>query len=189
MKLKTFSIISSIFIGVIIILSIVLVCVKTTTAFTCSAPSTINVYNHKTVSTSYTKTDTPVNYEKLWAEIKNIGKLSVLDRIVNKYEIDDKISQDIQGKNGKWDSEADTNNKKENIVIELEFEEKQSQIIYVDGDSKLIEYKKLIFVAPEDGKSRELVVYFMISDGSAYSTNPFLIHGNCKNLIKVINNL
>lgn len=184
MNLKKFGIISEIFIAIIIVLSIVLSCVTTTTSMEMADPATITVYDHNVLGTTYSKENTPTKYKNLLNEIRNIGKMSVLTRAINKVELHDTISQDINGDFANW---AGDSNLKNNICIELKFNETQSQIVYVDGDSKQIDYKQLIFILPEDGKVQEMAIYFMISSGANYSASPMLMTVNCKNLFNYIN--
>ena len=183
MSLKKFGIVSGIFIAVVIVITIVLSCVKTTTMLNIDDPSSIVVYNYNTVGTTYSKENTKAKYDKILKEVKNIGKLSILDRAVNKVDVNDTISQDINKKYPQWTGDA---NLKNGICVELKFEKTQSQIVYVDGDSKRIDFKQIIFVVPEDGKTQEIAIYFMISSGATYSASPMIINANCKSLLKTI---
>ena len=186
MNIKKFGIISGIFIGLIIVLTIVLSCVKTTTFLSINEPSSITVYNRNTIGTTYSKANTKAKFNELYDKIKNMGKLSILDRAVNKIEVNDSISQDVDKKLPTW---AGDKNLKNNICIEMKFEETQSQIVYVNGSSKKIDFKQLIFVVPEDGKTQEIAIYFMISSGATYSASPMLLNANCKNLVNYIKNI
>ena len=125
-------------------------------------------------------------YNSLLEEFNKIGKLSILDRAVNKFEVNDFISQDVNQKYAKW---AGDSNLKNNVCVEFVFNKTQTQIISVNGDSKRIDYTQFIFVVPEDNKSQEIAIYFMISSGANYSVCPFLINANCKGLLKLIKSL
>lgn len=186
MKFKHFAIFSGIFIGLIIILTIVLACVKTTTSLSMQNPSSILIYNRSVGAVTYDEKNFKLKYENLLKEIKNIGKLSILDRASKKIEVNEKISQDISKKYSAW---AEDKNLKNNICVELKFDKIQSQIVYFEGNTKKIDYKQLIFIVPEDGKTQEIAIYFMISDGANYSQSPMLMHANCSSLIKYIKSL
>ncbi len=186
MNLKKFSIASGIFTALIIVLSIVLSCIKTTTSFIIEKPSAISIYNHSTVSTTYSETNTKSKYYELYEKLKNIGTISILERAINKIEVNDTLSQDVNRYLPNW---AGDSNLKNNICIEIKYETTQSQIVYVDGDSKKIDYKQLIFILPEDGKTQQIAIYFMISSGSTYSASPILMNVNCKDLYNYIKTL
>lgn len=192
MSIKKFGLIGGIFIGVIFILSIVLACIKTNTILIKNNPSEISIYNHSTISVTYSEANTKTKYYELLKRLKNIGNLSIMDRAIHQIDINEPLSQDENKNFPVWSDDTTLKNNvlKNNICVEIKFKKSQQQIVYVDGDSKRIDYNNLIFVIPENGKTQQVPIYFMISGGASYANaSPMLMYMNCASLLKYIKSL
>ena len=182
---KLFLIIASIFTLSIIglLISTNFIFIKSTV--TTKNPESINIYKNSTSSLnskSYKEKDS--EYKEIISKVSNLGNISIFDRLISGSSLDDKI---IQSKDDEY-SDNITDIKKANVCIEYIFESKQDKIIFIDGNSKVINFNKLLFVIPTNSGVNDIIIYYA-SDKGYESYNPLVMRGKSDSLINFINNI
>ena len=187
MNLKKFSIISSIIIGILIVTLVTLSLIRVDNGMTLDEPSKIIFYPKTTAGVHYTKEETPSKFnqaKKLYEEMTN---LSVLDYMLAGKSLKQDPSQDVNQLYKTWTESNKTNS----LCMELIFEEKQSVVINVDGNTKVVEFYGLIMMLEKTALGHEVAMYFSTSTGTSksYSTSPILIHAKQTKLYILANSL
>lgn len=190
---KIFSIIAaSVTAGILIFIS-VLCFVKKNVYIEYGTPERIYIYYKSTTDTA-SFDSTNKKFDKLLAEIKNMTKMSLFNRLVHLNTLNTEVYQDLDGKYSKWE----TTMKQDNLVIELYFGTKlQDSIVYYEKDSKVVSYYYLTYVIPTSGNLNEMAVYFCdttdstasVKDKNYQSHKPLIITGYNKNIIKFVESL
>ena len=113
-------------------------------------------------------------------------QLSILDYMLHGNVIDTMPGND-------YDEEYDTwsyTDKQENYCLELIFKEKQSSVVKVDGDTKVIDYYGLIMVVKKTTLSHEVALYFSTTEDyettKSYSKSPILVNANQSGILKYL---
>lgn len=185
MNIKKFSICAIIIMSVIVVSCVVCCFIKIPSSFNFTAePTSITVYDYSQSSTGKTVTKTNTNaedYEKLFNEFKNLTNLSVFQRIISGANIYEKPSQDIKQEKPTWPTV-----KGGNVTIELLFKEKQSQVVYVDGYSKQIDFLGLAMVVSSNPFVHEVSLYYKTTTSGTYASSPILIQMDTNELNKII---
>lgn len=187
MNLKRFSIISAVIIGLIITTIITLACIKVDNGLGLDDPSKIIFYSKSTVGTQYSLEETPSKYNKANKLYKEMTNLSVIDYMITGKSLKLEPSQDV---NQKYDTWKDVN-KSNNYCLELIFDEKQSIIVNVDGNTRVVEFYSLIMILQKSSNGKEAVMYFSTSEGTSknYSTSPILVNAKQNDLYKLAKSL
>lgn len=189
MNLKRFSILSAIIVAIIAITTVVLSCVKIDNPIGLPQADIIMVYSKSSSGLEYSKNDTPEKYNRLVEEVNNMTKLSVMDCMINDWDLHRTPSQDINNTYKKFDKYAVT---PENYCVELIYEEKQELLIEFEGDTRVIPFYALLFVVEETKHGQEIALYFSTTDDIdsvktySSSSNPILIKGDTSKLFKYI---
>ena len=187
MNLKRFTIISSIIIALIVVATIVLGCVKVDNPLALPNADVIVVYSEGS-SVEYTKEGTPAKYNRLAKEVKNITKLTILECMVNDYDLKRVPSQALDGK---YDSFSKSTATSENYCVELVYEKKQSLLVSYEGDTKVVEFYALLFIVEESGNGQEIALHFSTTEGidsyKSYTKSPITIEGKTDKLLVYIN--
>ena len=189
MNLKRFSILSAIIVAIMVITTIVLSCVKIDNPIGLPDADIIMVYSKTSSGSEFTKTDRPEKYNRLKEEVKNMTKLSVMDCMINDWDLHRTPSQDVNNTYKKFDKYAVT---PENYCVELIYEEKQELLIEFEGDTRVIPFYALLFVVQESEHGQEIALYFSTTEGLdstktySSSSNPILIKGDTTNLFEYI---
>ena len=187
---KKFSIIASIIASLIVVLVVVLGCVKVNNNLKIDDPDSILVYSKSTVAKAeYTSENSPSIYNKLKNLYNNMTNLSIFDYMLSKNDINTKPTQDIDNEFKQW-----TNVNKENgycVEFIYNVENKQTVVVTVDGDTKVVEFYGLIMQVEDNKGVQKIALYFSISTGSSktYSDNPIVVLGKQNDMLKYINSL
>ena len=188
MSLKKFTIFSSIIIACMVIVCIVCCFITIPSTFQFSSnPTSITVYNYNLSSTGITATESNTNaenYKKLYEEFKKLTNLTVFQRISSGANIYEKPSQDVNQKKPTWSSV-----KGGNATIELLFNEKQSIIVYINGNSRQIDFYGLAMVVSSSSFVHEVSLYYKTTTSGTYTSSPILIQMKTNKLYKVINSM
>ena len=115
--------------------------------------------------------------------IKNQQSLNESATELNGKNLKLEPSQDVKQKYSTWKE----SNKSDNYCMELIFEEKQSIIVTVDGNTKVIEFYGLIMVLNKTSNGAEVAMYFSTSEGTSknYTTSPILVNAKQNGLYKL----
>lgn len=188
MGLKRFSIYSSIIMACVMIVCIVccFIVIPSTITFE-NDPTSITVYNYNISSTGVTstKTNTHANdYNNLLNEFKNTTNLTVFQRIFSGANIYKKPSQDLKQLKPTWSTA-----KKGTATIEMSFNEKESFIVTIDGDTKKIEFYGLAMVVSSSILVHEVALYFKTTPSGTYTSAPILIQMKTNKLYKTIESI
>ena len=114
MTLKRFTIISSIIVGIILVLSVVLSCIKVDRGVKV-VPDQFIVYNKTTAGTTYDEELRPTKYNKILNLYKNMTKLSIMDYMFKGRSLDTMAAQDLDNNYGTWRED----NKSKGLCLEL----------------------------------------------------------------------
>ena len=187
MNLKRFGIIASIIIVLIIATTIVLGCVKVNNGLDLDQPSKIVIYNKSSVGVEYTSETTPSKYNKVKEMYEEMTSLSVFDYMLNGISLNQQASQDLSQDYATWKE----SNKSNNYCLELIFSEKQSVVVSINGNTKVVEFYALIMTIEESSHGKETALYFSTSSGTSksYSTSPILVTAKQSKLYDYISNL
>lgn len=188
MNIKRFSICAIIIMSLIVVGCVVCCFIKIPSSFEFTAePTSITVYDYNQSSTGITTTKTNTNskdYERIFESFKQTTNLSVFQRIISGANIYEKASQDIKQEKPTWSTV-----KGGNVTIELLFKEKQSQIVYVDGYSKQIDFYGLAMVVSSSPFVHEVSLYYKTTTSGTYTSSPILIQMDTNELNKLIKSM
>lgn len=184
MTLKKFGIISSVIVSILVVITIVLSCVKVNCGLMLSAPSKFLLYNETSVSIALTEKNNPGDFKKMNELYNQMTNLSIINYMVNNKAIKSKPGQDLDDKYSRWIG----TNKSENVCLELIYDDKQTIIVEVDGDTKIIEFYGLIMIVNNNVIGSEVAIYFSTSESEtkSYSQNPILVNAKQNKLYKFI---
>jgi len=175
MNLKRFTIISSIIMTIILVAIITLSCVKVDNSLKIDDPSIIRIYAKSSVPVEYSEEETPSKYNKVLKLFKATTKLSIMDYMISGRPLNMKPSQDINEplKYETWKE----SNKSNYYYIELIFEEKQSIIVSIDGNTKVVEFTAFIMKVQKSRFGKEVALYPSTStqDKKNYASGPILL--------------
>lgn len=183
MTLKKFGIFTGIIAAIIVITTIVLSCIRVDCGLGLT-PDKIIVYSESSVGVEYTEETTPSRYNKLNSLLNSSTNLSIIDYMFRGVSLNSKPSQDIDNEYSRWSE----NNKSNGYCVELIFNDKQTVIVSIDGDTKVVEFYGLIFMVEDSIASREVAIYFSTSEGSSksYTTNPMLLNAKQNKLLSYL---
>lgn len=188
MNFKKFAIIAASFLGLIFIAMIVLACIHVNDGLEISKPDTYNVYiNSRTATGGYTENDTPKVYSKIDKLYKEMTNLNLVDYMAKGMS----FKSVKPGQNLEKGDEFDESVKESGICLELVYEEKQTIVVEIDGNTKVIEFYSIIMQVENQRKCREISVYFSTSSGSykTYQENAILIVGKQSKLYNYLSSL
>lgn len=187
MNLKRFSIISAVIIGILIATLVTLSLIRVDNGLSLDEPSKIIVYSKTTVGKQYTEEETPSMYKKAKKLYEEMTNLSVIDYMVSGKSLRQEPSQDIDQHYDTWKE----SNKSSFNCVELIFDEEQSIIVNVNGNTKVVEFYALIMKVEKSATGREVAMYFSTSSGTSksYSTSPILINAKQNDLYKLAESL
>lgn len=188
MNFKKFAIIAASFLGLIFIAMIVLACIHVNDGLDIKKPDTYNVYvESRTALGGYTENDTPKVYSKIDKLYKEMTNLNLMDYMAKGMS----FKSVNPGQNLDKDDEFDESIKEKGICLELVFDEKQTIVVEIDGNTKVIEFYSIIMQVENQRKCREISVYFSTSTGSykTYQSNAILIVGKQNKLYDYLSSL
>ena len=187
MNFKKFSIIASIVAGLIVIMVVIFGCLKINNGLDINSPDSILVYKNSVVAEEYNNQETPKIYNELLNHYKNMTNLNMFDYMLSKNSVSTKPTQDLDNQFKAW-----TNvNKQNGCCVEFLYNEKQTIIVTIDGDTKVIEFYSLIMQVSEKGGVQNIALYFSTSVGTSktYSDNPIVVIGKQNQLLNYVNDL
>lgn len=186
MTLKKFSIFTSIIVGIMIITTVVLACIKVDGGLGIT-PDRAIVYLKSTSGTQCDASHNTAHFDKIVKYYKDMTKLSIADYMFKGKALNATAGQDY------YNEETDTwstSNKQENYCLELTFKEKQSIIVTVDGNTKVVDFYGLIMVLKRSVLSQQVALYFSTVEDfeqtKSYSKSPILINANQTKLVKYL---
>lgn len=184
MTIKKFTIFTSIIIGIIIVTSIVLGCVKIDNGLKFDEPQKFKVYAKSSIGLEYSKETTPSKYNELNNLYKEMTNLSIFKYMINGVGLDIEPGQDMAENEDSWLE----SNKSNYYCLEVIFEDKQSTVVNVNGDTKVVEFYALIMKVEKSVTGKEVALYFSTSEGSSksYSKNPLLVMAKQNKVFKFI---
>ena len=187
---KIFIAVSSFFMVAVITLLIVLGNVRKNIVFEYDRPSVIRVYNKSTnpiKNEGYTKNDEP--FELIVKKLKEMTNMTLMQRLNNLKTLNANVNVDSAGTYNSWQSEM----KKDNIVIEMDFPEEQDLIVYDGGNTRVISYWCLAYVITTYDNFDEIVVYYSTTNSStareeSYAKcDPIVIKGYTEDIVRYVN--
>ena len=187
MNLKRFSIISAIIVGLVLVATIVLSCVKIDNPLQIATADKITVYSQTSAGVDFSMKDTPAKYKRLVKEIENMTKLTIFDCMLKDYDLKREPSQDVDKKYPTFDKSKTTTEK---YCVELVFDEEQEMKVVVDQDTKVIKFTALIFALSSENGGQELALYYSTTsvneDYKTYTTQPILIKAKTNKILEYI---
>lgn len=189
---KIFIAVSSFFMVAVITLLVVLGTVRKNIKFEYDTPSVIRVYNKSTNSIKnegYTKKDDEFNV--IIDKLNQMTNLTLLQRLNKMKSLDAKVEIDSLGTYNNWRSEM----KKENIVIEIDFDDEQDLVVYDGGNTRVISYWCLVYVITTYENFDEVIVYFSTTKDStareeSYAkSDPVIIKGFTEDIVRYVNSI
>ena len=187
MNLKRFSIISAIIVGLVLVATIVLSCVKIDNPLQIATADIITVYSQTSAGVDFSMKDTPAKYKRLVKEVENMTKLTIFDCMLKDYDLKREPSQDVDKKYPTFDKSKTTTEK---YCVELVFDEEQEMKVVVDQDTKVIKFTALIFALSSENSGQELALYYSTTgvneDYKTYTTQPILIKAKTNKILEYI---
>jgi len=187
MKLKTFSICTSIILSLLVLSCIVccFIVIPTPFKFT-EKPVNITVYNYKKSSKGETvnSIDMKDEYENLYESFINCSNFSIFERIASGANIFEKVGIDDSQKRPTW-STAKSNN----ATIELQFETEQYLYVYKNGKSRRIDFNNIAMVIEEKPVIHEVAIYYKKANDANYSSLQIIMNLKTNELYKIINSI
>lgn len=184
MGFKKFSIFAIIISAVIIAVSLTLCFVKTDTygeKLNLSAPEYFVVYDGSEAGTKIDSSN--ADFEKLSNAFLSMTNVSIFSRLVFAGVLDEDVSQEqiTNISAGYYSSTM----KHQNTCIEACYNEKQAQIVNIDGNTRVIEYYSLLFEISSSG-TRRVYIYFDSDNITNHTYNglPLITTGNTETLLK-----
>ena len=187
---KKFSIIATIVASLIVIMVVIFGCLRINNGLKIKDPDSIIVYAKSTVAVGeYSKDNAPETYETIKNLYNNLTNLTMFDYMLSKNSIDTKPTQDLKNEFKQWTN----TNKQSGYCVEFIYNvgNKQSVVVTVDGDTKVIEFYGLIMQVEESNDVQKIALYFSTSTGSSktYSDSPIVVIGKQNELFKYVSSL
>ena len=126
--------------------------------------------------------DDDENYQSVFKAIQNVGNISIFSRLIHSAGLNDQIEQS----NDDDYSDNISDVRKNNYCVEFIYNTKQDRIIYVDGNSKVITFDKLLYVLPTAKGVNNVIVYYAEGSNGYEKFNPLIMNGNTENIINLI---
>lgn len=150
------------FLGVMLLLFILMLVVPIQEKIPVQAPTTIRVYNQSLSPKTIQPGSQKEQFDTLFSYFQNMTKVSMFERLC----ADNTFFSGIkQPKNGKTYAYSNTIQSK-GVCMELLFEEKQSLVITIDGNTKKIETKAILFEVKPAKTAYVIQIYFGINNSS-----------------------
>lgn len=184
MNFKKFTIYATIISLIIIIATFSLGFITTSTPLHIDEPSAFYIYNNDTTSTKITKENNPEVFQQLVNGLNNLTNINLATRLIQGGNINEQPSQDVKSEYG----EITVNLIKiKHVVVEVVWENKQQQIVYINGNTKMLEFYSMAF-AIEDTSTRIIPICLSQSlpnvTNKDYKGSPLLIRGSTAELYK-----
>ncbi len=187
MTIKKFSIFTSIIAGIIIVLLVTLSCIKVNGNIT-GAPDRAIAYLKSSTGVTCDETRNAKHFEKIKKLYSQMTNVSVFDYLASGEAVDTFSTQDLDD-NKNYPSSTE---KQENYCLELIFKDKQTVIIKIDGDTKVIEFYSILFVVKKSALSEVVEVYYSSTEDFESSKSyynckkPLYLRANGNKLVKYL---
>jgi len=183
---KIFLIATACFVTIIVGLLIATNFIFVTEKISDKAPSTISVYKKSlAVLNGKTYEEKDDNYKLIYEEIEKIGNVSIFDRLIYSAGLNNQLEQSNNDEYTKSISEV----RKNNYCVEYIFDKRQDKIVYLNGNTKVITYDKLLYVLPTASGVNNIIIYYAESSNGYEKFNPIIMNGKTENIINLINGL
>ena len=140
---KIFIAVSSFFMVAVITMLVVLGTVRKNIVFEYDTPSVIRVYNKSTSPIkSEGLTEKNEEFGVIVKKLKEMTNLTLMQRLNHMKTLKANVNIDSIGTYNNWRSEM----KKENIVIEIDFDDEQDLVVYDAGHTRVVSYWCLAYV-------------------------------------------
>ena len=178
---KLFTIISASISVLVLVFILVISLVKINIKIDNGNPYQIYIYNKSTVainSAGY-KEDSK-EYKDILNALNKTTSISILNRLLNKTKITDKVEIDMDGKIAKYS----TNMKQNHIAIEMIYDKQQDVVAYYEGESRVISYYAAIYLIKPNNEFFDIIVYYSSTNDSTKkdsyyaSCNPLVFKGD-----------
>ncbi len=189
---KIFIAVSSFFMVAVVTMLIVLGTVRKNIEFEYDRPSVIRVYNKSTnpiKNEGYKKEDEP--FSVIVEKLQDMTNMTLMERLNNLKTLDADVNVDSIGTYNSWKSEM----KKDNLVIEIDFDDEQDLVVYDGGNTRVISYWCLAYVITTYENFDEIVVYYSTTKDStareeSYAKcDPIVIKGFTDEIVDYVNSI
>lgn len=189
---KIFIAVSAFFMVVVVTMLIVLANVRKNITFEYDRPSIIRVYNKSTnpiKNEGYTKDDD--EFSVIVDKLQQMTNMTLLQRLNNLKTLDAKVNVDSEGVYNGWQTQM----KKENLVIEIDFDDEQDLVVYDNGNTRVVSYWCLAYVITTYENFDEIVVYYSTTkDSTAREESyakcvPIIIKGYTEDIVRYVNTI
>lgn len=187
MNFKKFAIFSCVIVAIIAATMVVLGCIHVNSRLDIEEPTTFVYYLKTSVGLEKTKTDSPKIYNNLKKKVDEMTNLSIFDYMAKGISLKAKPGQDYDNKFPPYKNL----NKEEGFFLEMQYENTQTIVVEIDGDTKVVEFTGLMMQVKNSARASEVALYFSTSTGSSksYKDNPIIIVAKQKNLYRYLNTL
>ena len=189
---KIFIAVSSFFMVVVITLLVVLGSVRKNIVFEYDKPSVIRVYNKSTNPIkNESLTEKNDEFGVILKKLKEMTNLTLMQRLNKNKSLNADVKIDSEGTYNSWRSEM----KKENIVIEIDFDDEQDLVVYDKGHTRVISYWCLAYVITGYDNFDEIIIYFSTTkdstarEASYAKCDPVVIKGFTEDIVRYVNTI
>ena len=189
---KIFIAVSSFFMVVVITLLVVLGTVRKNIVFEYDKPSVIRVYNKSTNPIkNESLTEKNDEFGVILKKLKEMTNLTLIQRLNKNKSLNADVKIDSEGTYNSWRSEM----KKENIVIEIDFDDEQDLVVYDKGHTRVISYWCLAYVITGYDNFDEIIIYFSTTkdstarEASYAKCDPVVIKGFTEDIVRYVNTI
>lgn len=187
--MKKFTIVSAVFLTLIITLFICLACIKPSVDFNYT-PDKVYIYANSSTALKNGKgeqefTPASITYRETLERVNNMFKLSMIEYASHGDSVNPTVGQDIENKYTTYSS----NLLSKNYAIAYNFEEEQEQIVYYGGSSHIVNHYGFIIIIDTTKDYQEVPVYWKKSSGSSYEKSPMLLKAKVADLVEYIDSI
>lgn len=172
MNYKKFGLFSLIISVLIVSFCVSMMFIKTDAPLNVTTPASYKIYKYATQADEVLSTDE--RFDEITDAFLNITEMTIFNRIVQGGKLDELPSLDVDSKYGYFLKQT----KLDNVCLEVIFSATQSQIVSIDGNTRMIDYLRMIFVV---SKSEPHIVAIYTSptvDGSYSDSLPIIVRAD-----------
>ena len=172
--------------GLVAVAAFVFGFIKTSAPLNQDRPMAFYVYDHSEVSTKITEETDPELFNKLCDSLANLTKINIASRLIQGGKLDEEPSQDIDQVYGEVSLDTIKFN---HVVLEVVWDNKQQQIVNINGNHKVLEYYSCAFAVDETNpKILPLALSQSIPSSSSkvYHGSPLLVRGSTASLYALV---
>lgn len=178
MNYKKFGLVSLIISAIVIVVSVSLFFIKTDSPLNVGEPSYFVIYDNSISGNKIEKTNE--KFDDIKKAFLNMTEMNIFDRVIQGGKLGEAPTQDIFAENTYYFT---AQIKMENVCLEVVFDEMQHQIVSINGNTKFIEYKRLIFVIDESAPHL-VSIYTCVGADGVYIDLPLTVRANTAELYK-----